>query len=42
MLGLKFGDKTIQDNSKIWPFEVVEGENSRPMVKLKGVKDVPE
>ena len=42
LLGMRFSDEKIAEHQKTWPFEVVEGENDRPMIKLHKInnKDV--
>ncbi|KIY69502.1 heat shock protein [Cylindrobasidium torrendii FP15055 ss-10] len=46
LIGRKFQDKEVQDDMKHWPFKIVSGTESRPMVEVenggKTVKYTPE
>ena len=36
LIGRTFDDPKIVEARKNWPFQVVEGDNNRPMIKIKG------
>jgi heat shock protein 1/8 len=35
MIGRKFSDKTVQDDKKVWPFEVVKDQSDKPQIKVQ-------
>nr|XP_043615171.1 heat shock 70 kDa protein 18-like [Erigeron canadensis] len=40
LIGRRYGDATVQDDMKVWPFKVVEGQCGKPMIVVthKGIK----
>ena len=34
LIGRRFNEEFIAEEQKSWPFEVFEGENQRPMIKI--------
>jgi heat shock 70kDa protein 1/2/6/8 len=35
LIGLKFSEKTIQDDIKTWPFKVERGPDDKPMIVVE-------
>merc|ERR1712110_30404 len=35
LIGRKFADKTVQEDMKLWPFEIVSGPQDKPLIKVK-------
>lgn len=35
LIGRKFNEKIVQDDMKLWPFKVVEGPDSKPMIEVQ-------
>lgn len=35
LIGRKFSDKVVQDDMKIWPYDVIKGDNDTPLIKVE-------
>ncbi len=35
LIGRSFTDKTVQDDCKLWPFKITEGEQGKPLIQVE-------
>lgn len=38
LIGRQYGDKTVRDDCKLWPFKISEGEKGKPMIQVQYLK----